>query len=196
MSSGGALGALAWIRTIDQYDPSGIMNFRRYYVPNSIVFITQVVAGREPVFADPEMVQLLREILNEAKRRYPFTTLGYVFLPEHFHLLIRPEAGVNHSQIMHSIKPNFTKAYRKQRSIPVGLRFWQPRYWDHVIRDAEDFERHLHYIHYNPVKHGLVNRPEDYAFSSYSHWQARGAYPDRWGWEPPDALHGFQLPDL
>lgn len=50
------------------------------------------------------------------------------------------------------------------------MKFWQKGFWDHVIRDEADFQRHLDYIHYNPVKHGLVQRPEDWPYSSYSAW--------------------------
>ncbi len=169
------------------------MNIRRYYVPNSIVFITQVVAHRQPIFRNAQHFQLLRDILYEAKQRYPFTMLGYCFLPDHFHLLIKPAAGITHSQIMHSIKPNFTKAYKKQIGIDGSMKFWQKRYWDHVIRDEQDLAHHLDYIHYNPVKHQLVAKPEEWARSSFRHWKAKGVYPDRWGWSLPSGLEDFQI---
>lgn len=167
------------------------MNIRRYYVPNSIVFITQVVDGRVPVFASEQHLTLLRAILREAKVRYPFLMLAYVFFPEHFHLLIKPAEGVTHSDIMHSIKPNFTKQYKKSIGITGSMRFWQPRYWDHVIRDEDDFERHIHYIHYNPVKHGYVRKPEDWPNSSFLDWKQKGYYPEQWGWSLPTVLLDF-----
>ena len=64
------------------------MNFRRYYVPNAIVFITQVVHGRKPVFRDEAHIELLRATLRRVKELHPFSMLGYVLLPDHFHLLI------------------------------------------------------------------------------------------------------------
>lgn len=169
-----------------------VMDYRRYYVPNSIVFITQVVDGRAPVFADPAQVILLRSVLHIAQEKHPFQMLAYVFLPDHFHLLIKPARGVTHSQIMLSVKPNFTRAYKKTRAIEGPMRFWQQRYWDHIIRDERDLQRHLDYIHYNPVKHGCVPRPEDWADSSYRNWQQRGAYPEQWGWSLPDTLQNLQ----
>ena len=128
------------------------MDIRRYYVPNSIVFITQVVEGREPVFAAKEYLTLLRDIMREAKVRYPFQTLAFVLLPEHFHLLIKPADGVTHSDIMHSIKPNFTKQYKKSIGVTGSMRFWQRRYWDHIIRDEDDFARKSTCARPNPTR--------------------------------------------
>jgi len=92
---------------------------------------------------------------------------------------------------MHSLKPNFTKAYKRQLGIAGSMKFWQKRFWDHVIRDETDLERHLDHIHYNPVKHGLVSKPEMWPQSSYDAWKARGAYPDGWGWVEPQSVSGY-----
>ena len=89
------------------------MNFRRYYILGSAVFITQVVQDREPIFRDPKNVSLLRKILYNVKQLHPFSMLGYVFLPDHFHVIIQPTGESNFSDIMHSLKPNFTKEYKK-----------------------------------------------------------------------------------
>lgn len=88
------------------------MNFRRYYIPGSAVFLTQVVENREPVFKDENILELLLAVLRKVKELHPFTMLGYVFLFDHFHLLIQLTSGDNFSQIMHSLKPNFTKEYK------------------------------------------------------------------------------------
>ena len=164
------------------------MNIRRYYVPDAIMFITQVVKDRKPVFSDDEHVELLRETMRRAKKLHPFMMLGYVFLPDHFHLLIKPTGESNFSQIMHSLKPSFTKSYKRVVGISHSLQFWQKRFWDHVIRDEGDLELHLDYIHYNPVKHHLVSKPEDWRHSSFLEWKERGAYPDEWGWSEPRSL--------
>ena len=114
------------------------MNFRRYYIPGSAIFITQIVQYREPVFRNPKYLNLLRETLHNVKELHPFTMLGYVFLPEHFHLLIQLTGESNFSDVMHSLKPNFTKEYKKLMGLPFSksMKFWQKRFWDHVIRDA------------------------------------------------------------
>ena len=167
------------------------MDIRRYYIPNSIVFVTQVVARRAPIFGNEQHLLLLRSVLHNVKELHPFVMLAYVFLWEHFHLLVKPDMGVTHSEIMHSIKLNYTKQYKTALAIQGSMRFWQPRYWDHVIRDEDDFSFHMDYIHYNPVKHGVAAKPEGWPHSSYSYWRQRGAYPDRWGWVLPAALMDF-----
>ncbi|MFN2155246.1 MAG: REP-associated tyrosine transposase [Anaerolineae bacterium] len=163
-----------------------MMGIRRYYVPNAIVFITQVVHERTPIFAHAPHVELLRETLHRVKELHPFSMLGYVFLPEHFHLLIRPTGDSNFSQIMHSLKRNFARSYAEAGTHLLGPKVWQRRFWDHVIRNETDLQRHLDYIHYNPVKHGLVCDPAEWEHSSFGAWQGRGAYSESWGRvEPP-----------
>ena len=169
------------------------MNFRRYYVPNAIVFITQVVEERYPAFRNEIYLQLLRATLRQVKVLHPFSMLGYVFLPDHFHLLIRPTGESNFSQIMHSLKPNFTKAYKQATGVTGPMKFWQKRFYDHIIRDETDLHHHLDYIHFNPVKHGLVTKPEDWPHSSFLAWKERGAYPEQWGWQIPDTVTKLQI---
>ena len=163
------------------------MNFHRYYIPGAAVFITQVVEGRQPIFRDPELIALLRLTLRTVKALHPYTMLGYVFLPDHFHMIIQPEGESNFSQIMHSLKTNYTKAYKTIKGLPSSqsMKFWQKRFWDHVIRDDQDMENHLHYIHYNPVKDGLTIDPRAWLDSSYVEWEKRGLYPESFAWEEP-----------
>ena len=166
------------------------MNFRRYYIPGAAVFITQVVQDREPVFRDYRSMSLLRETLRKVKKLHPFNMLGYVFLPDHFHLLLQPTGESNFSDIMHSLKPNFTKEYKRMidLSSSQSMKFWQKRFWDHIIRDDKDFENHLHYIHYNPVKHGHITDPRDWKDSSYIEWEKRGLYPSAFDWDEPNNI--------
>jgi REP-associated tyrosine transposase len=163
------------------------VNFHRYYIPGSAIFITQVVQNREPVFREINHLSLLLEILHNVKELHPFVTLGYVFLFDHFHIIIQPSGESNFSDIMHSLKPNFTREYKNLLGIPSSLpiKFWQKRFWDHVIRNDKDFENHLHYIHFNPVKHGYVNHPREWKYSSYMEWGERGLYPSGLKWEEP-----------
>jgi putative transposase len=163
------------------------MNIRRYYSPGQIVFITQVVKDRQKVFSDSEMIMLLRKTLHRVQINLPFSMMAYVFLPDHFHMLIRPKEGVIFSQIMQSVKFSFTHDYKKAKGLDRKLNFWQKRFWDHVIRDERDWENHIHYIHWNPVKHGYVNRMDEWLFSSYFEWQKRGAY-ELWNWKEPENL--------
>lgn len=163
------------------------MNFRRYYIPGSAVFITQVVQDRKPVFRDPRNLALLNEILENVRQLHPFDMLGYSFLFDHIHMIVQPTRKSNFSDIMHSFKPHFTREYKKLLGLPASesMKFWQRRFWDHVIRDDHDLENHLHYVHYNPVKHGLVKDPREWKESSYIEWEKRGLYPPAFRWEEP-----------
>lgn len=172
-----------------------IMNFRRYYVPNSTVFVTNVVHLREPIFAEQVYMELLRSVLREVKQEHPFSMIAYVFLPEHQHLMFKPMGKSNFSKIMGSFKTNFSKEYKKIVGIDGSLKFWQKRFRDHIIRNDNDFQRHLDYIHYNPVKHKLVKRPEDWPDSSFAWWKNKGAYAERWGWSLPDSLADWDWED-
>ena len=165
------------------------MNFKRYYIPGSAVFLTQVVDGREPIFRDVALAELFLATLRNVKQIHSFAMLGYVILPDHFHLLIQVAEG-NFSKIMHSLKPNFTKAYKSMLGLTSAdsMRLWQKRFWDHVIRDDRDFENHLHYIHFNPVKHGYVTDPCSWKYSSYIEWEKRGLYPPAFEWDEPKNL--------
>ena len=167
------------------------MNFHRYYIPGSAVFITQVVQNREHVFRDARNRNLLRGILRKVREIHPFTMLGYVFLLEHFHIIIQPIGESNFSDIMHSLKMNFTREYKQQLGLPSSqsIKFWQKRFWDHVIRGDKDLESHLHYIHFNPVKHGLVKDPREWTESSYVEWENRGLYPRGFSWDEPKNMN-------
>lgn len=169
--------------------------FRRYFVPNSLVFITQVVNKREPIFREKESVALLLKVLHTVKEFHPFNMLGYVFLPEHFHILIKPTGASHFDKIMGSFKTNFTKEYKAKSNVAGSMRFWQPRFRDHIIRNDLDLHRHMDYIHYNPVKHKLVKRPEEWTQSSFELWKEKGFYSDMWGWSLPDTLKNWEPPD-
>jgi putative transposase len=68
-----------------------------------------------------------------------------------------------------------SRCKRKERGI------WQRRYWEHTLDDEGDFERHMDYIHYNPVKHGLVKCPRDWPYSSFHRLVKENVYPENWG---------------
>ena len=93
-----------------------------------------------------------------------YENIAWALLPDHFHLLIDPK-GNDLSVLMKKVKLSFSANYRKFKSIKSG-KIWQNRFWDHIIRNEEDYNNHLNYIHYNPVEAGLVTRPEDYLYSS------------------------------
>jgi putative transposase len=156
------------------------MNYRRYYIPDSTVFIVAVTRNRTPYFSNERNVILFEEVLEKTKARFPFDLAASVILPDHCHLLLRP-IRCNFSQVVASFKKRFTDNFKGRNRISTNFSFWQGRFWDHVIRNDDDFKRHLDYIHYNPVRHGYVSRPEEWPHSSYMNWVRREVYTIGWG---------------
>jgi putative transposase len=164
---------------------------RRWYVPNAVYFLTTVTQARAALFCDEASIDLLRSTLQSAKRLYPFTMLAYAILPDHLHLLIRVPEATDISRLMQSIKWNFTRNYKRANQISASVHIWQRGYWDHVIRDNRDLERHFDYVHYNPVKHGYVRQPADYAHSSFREYLRPGWYGPAWAEDVDIAQEGM-----
>lgn len=114
-----------------------------------------------------------------------------VLLPDHLHCIWRlPDGDVNYSMRWGLIKKEFTKRARnlvdtahptKSRERHREGTIWQRRFWEHQIKDERDFAIHCDYIHYNPVKHGLVMSPKDWIYSTFHRYVKAGVYPREWG---------------
>jgi len=141
---------------------------KRYHIENASYFITCVTYKREPILI--ENADYLIECWKE------FSPDAYVILPDHFHLIVKVSYSTI-SNVMHSVKTRFSRYIRD--SVRSG-RVWQNRFWDHMIRNDEDMKRHIDYIHYNPVKHGIVKRPADYEFSTFELYVNLGQYDKSW----------------
>ncbi len=153
-------------------------NYRRYYIPDSIIFITSVTRDRYPYLKMQTDIDLFFRTFDNVKKLYPFDLLAYVILPDHFHLLMIAEnISTNFSDIIRSMKRNFTLNFKRAHNISTKFSLWQDRFWDHVVRNEQDLENHIDYIHWNPVKHGYVRNPVDWKYSSYVSWVERGYYP-------------------
>ncbi len=168
-------------------------NFRRYYLPDAIVFITAVLRDRRPLFADEANVLLLFDTMRAVQKVHGFHLLAYVILPDHLHWLMQTEPTTNFSIVMKSIKWNYTRNYKVAQGIRDQCVLWQSRFWDHVIRDEADLARHMDYIHYNPVKHGHVSAPTAWPHSTLDHWTRLGYYPADWGSELADDARRMEL---
>jgi putative transposase len=150
---------------------------RRYHREGNFYFITNVTFGRSPILT--KNVRLLTNAIMSARVKTPFELLAWVIIPDHFHFVIGPSSW-DISKLLQTIKMSFGASYRKQVGISSG-RVWQNRFWDHIIRDQEDLNRHLDYVHYNPVKHGLAQSAFDWKWSSIHDYRREGCYPDDWG---------------
>lgn len=158
---------------------------RRYYIPNTPIFITSVTWQRRPYLRPDEHKERLLDVMRVVKCTIPYRMLGYVILDDHFHWIIVPGVAEDYPRIMQSVKQRIA---RELRISPC----WQRRYWDHIIRDNNDLHRHLDYIHYNPVKHGHVDAPCHYRWSSLGEYISRGHYMENWGiTEEPTGIRGL-----
>ena len=178
-------------------------NYRRAHAPGGAFFFTLVTHGRRPIFQTPERVGLFREATRRVKRERPFEIVGAVVLPDHVHFLwTLPPGDADFSRRIARIKMEFTRSLgaRSSRTLGESSRrdrresdVWQRRFWEHTIRDERDFEQHLNYVHYNPVKHGHATCPHAWPFSSFCEWVHRGAYEAEWGCQC--RRRDFKLPD-
>ncbi|MDH3890149.1 MAG: transposase [candidate division Zixibacteria bacterium] len=150
---------------------------RRFHSTHSICFITCVTYQRRPILA--EHVDLLWTAVHNVRKQTHFEVNAYAILPDHFHLVLDPLQG-DFTKIMQRAKMSFGMLFRKKMGLSSG-RVWQHRYWDHMIRDQEDMNNHIDYIHYNAVKHGLVDSPSEWEHSSFGKFQDIGVYSQDWG---------------
>jgi putative transposase len=166
--------------------------YRRAYLPGGTFFLTLVTYHRTPLFSDPEKISRLRSCVAKTLRERPFEITGAVVLPDHIHFLwTLPPDDSDYSQRVSRIKILFTRSLRGRRSLPENVSasrrkhresdVWQRRFWEHSIRDQTDLEKHLDYIHYNPVKHGLVSCPHLWEYSSFHKWVEKDGYKNDWG---------------
>lgn len=167
------------------------MKYRRAKIAGASYFFTLVTHERRPVFAATETVALLLASIARVNSRYPFDIDAMVILPDHIHTVwTLPEGDADFPMRWRLIKDGFTKPFvrtqgAQQRSASRLAKneqaIWQRRYWEHVIRDDDDFAAHVDYIHYNPVRHGLVKAARDWPHSSFATWVERGFYEPHWG---------------
>jgi len=113
-------------------------------------------------------------------------------LPDHMHCIWEMQNDCNYSIRWQMIKTCFSRRYRHQNPELKQTKIWQPRYWEHVIRNQDDLNKHVDYIHYNPVKHGLVKAVGSWPYSSYRKFLSRGIYDDEWGSNEPVSIVGMQ----
>jgi putative transposase len=150
--------------------------YRRDFTPGGTYFFTVVTAERRPLLAEPMTVTLLRGAFRTVLTHHPFRIDAIVVLPDHLHTIwTLPEGDSDYSRRWNRIKSLFTAGCPAHlRSVPSATRIsrreqavWQRRFWEHRSRDDADFNHHVSYIHWNPVKHGLVQTPGEWAYSSF-----------------------------
>lgn len=167
------------------------MRYRRILEPGASYFFTLVTHERRPIFANDANVLQWHNAVAKLQRKRPFVVEAEVILPDHLHMLWSlPRGDADFATRIRLIKTYFTKSLglgddakptHASRASKGERDVWQRRYWEHLIRDENDWQVRLDYIHYNPVKHGLVARPADWPHSTFHVWIERGVYDPRWG---------------
>lgn len=164
-------------------------NYRRVRHAGGTFFFTLVTKNRRPILVQPRVRAALRQSINQVRESAPFSIDAWVLLPDHLHCILRlPENDADYSRRWGKIKRLASKTLARDGTRCSGL--WQPRFWEHWIRDEDDLIRHLEYIFINPVKHGLCAQVRDWPFSSFHRYVAQGKYPSNWA-GPIDCLGDF-----
>jgi putative transposase len=173
-----------------------MVRYRRNFVAGGTFFFTVTLVDRRSSTL-VEHVDALRAAVRATRAAHPFTIDAIVVLPEHLHIVMTlPEGDADFSNRLSLIKRRFTTAVA-QAGVPVPRHangehaLWQRRFWEHTIRDDRDFERHVDYIHFNPVKHGLVARVCDWPHSSFHHYVRGGLLPLDWAGDFGQGQSGF-----
>ncbi|HUP93220.1 MAG TPA: transposase [Solimonas sp.] len=166
------------------------MRYRRAHAEGACYFFTLVTQRRQPLLTLPVNVARLREAFRREREVRPFVVDAIVVMPDHLHCLwTLPEGDADYSGRWSRIKryvsagavgvPEHARTSSRIAKRESG--FWQRRFWEHTIRDEADWRNHMDYIHFNPVKHGLVQSASDWPHSSFARCVARGLYDRGWG---------------
>src|SRR5271170_4366263 len=170
--------------------------YRRASLEGSVFFFTVVLADRPSDLLLNE-IDRFRRIYRNVEQRHPFETVAICVLPDHLHALwALPEGDADFSTRWSLIKSSFSRGLDSKPRSPSKIRkrekgIWQRRYWEHAIRDDADFERHIDYIHFNPVKHGLVKRVVDWPHSSFHRYAEQGILPADWAGDGTELFGSF-----
>jgi putative transposase len=161
-------------------------NYRRSDIAGASYFFTVNLADRSLSLLT-EHIASLRDAFKYTRERHPFSVDAIVVLPDHLHAIwTMPEGDSDFALRWRLIKTMFSRSLPQGESLSESRKckgergIWQRRYWEHLIRDEEDFSRHADYVHINPVKHGLISRVADWPHSSFHRYVRDGILPMDW----------------
>lgn len=166
--------------------------YRRSIIEGGTYFFTVVTYDRLPILTSSEARAILHSAWMDVCKRLPFRTVAVCLLPDHLHCIwALPEGDADYSRRWSELKRLFTKGYLAQigeggernesRLKRREAAVWQRRFWEHTIRDEVDLNRHMDYLHYNPVKHGLVKQVVEWPWSSFHRYMKMQFYEEGWG---------------
>jgi putative transposase len=176
------------------------MQYRRLRTPGGTYFFTVVTFERQKILCDPINVSLLKDAFAHVRKSLPFVIDAFVLLPDHMHCIWSlPEEESDFPERWRLIKSYFSRRYGNENSREVSVsrqskkerEIWQRRFWEHRIRSQEDFNRHIEYIHYNPLKHGYVKDLRDWPYSTFHRYVRAGIYDEDFGESYEDIFDGM-----
>lgn len=167
-------------------------NFRRARTSGGTFFFTVVTYQRQRFLTKEPIRAILRKTIEITRTEYPFIINAWVLLPDHLHCIwTLPDSDHDYSKRWGIIKARFSKHVKTlihPQQTGSSSRFkhretsiWQRRFWEHQICNEEDYRNHMDYIHYNPVKHGLVSNVSGWPYSTFHRYVQQGTYPKDWG---------------
>jgi putative transposase len=140
-------------------------SLERFHESKTSHFVTFSCYRRVPLLRGDNALETVELALERVRRDYQLYVYGYVFMPEHVHLLVSEPHEGQLATVLQSLKQGVAR-----RLLHGAPHFWEKRYYDRNIRDCEDFVQKLRYIHRNPLKRGLCEQPEQYRWSSFLHY--------------------------
>jgi len=166
--------------------------YRRSLLAGGTYFFTVVTYRRQTILCDEMFRHALRSAIESVRVSRPFTIDAWVLLPDHLHCIwTLPKDDADFSTRWMMIKRKVSIACTSQYEHANWLTpskqkhrestIWQRRFWEHQIRDDIDYAKHLDYLHFNPVKHGLTNQAKDWPYSSFHRYVKDGFYEENWG---------------
>lgn len=170
-------------------------NYRRNFVRGGTYFFTVVTHQRRPILTSRLGRTSLRQAFAEIRGRRSMIIDAIVLLPEHLHCVwTLPPGDAAYDVRWRQIKSRFTQLFLENGGEPGNISIsrrkknehgvWQPRYFEHTVRDEEDLKHCVDYVHINPLKHGLVQRVRDWPWSSFHKYVRSGEYTAEWGGSP------------
>ena len=162
------------------------MNYHRVFIQNSCVHLILVAYNRKNIFV--QNIDLLKQSIINSKKYFKYKIIAICVLPEHIHLILFPENINDYPKIITSIKYYFshninvgveTPTYGYLNKGEKGI--FQRRYFEHTITNEVDLNNQINYIHYNPVKHGLVASVKNWQYSSFHKFVKNKLYDINWG---------------
>jgi putative transposase len=166
-------------------------NYRRAKTTGATYFFTLVTHQRQRFLCDEPFRAALREAVGRVRASHPFAIDGWVLLPDHMHCIwtlppgdaafgtrwgmIKRQVSISCPFLREDHRLSASRKNRHESSL------WQRRFWEHLIRDDDDYAHHMDYLHYNPVKHGLVRSVQDWPHSTFHRLVEQGVYEASWG---------------